>query len=45
MTCLACAAPAHPRKSAHGLCIGHALIFLAGPWYSLAEFLLWRESR
>lgn len=43
MTCLVCERKAHPRKSAHGLCLGHALLFLYGPFSNLEQFILWRE--
>jgi hypothetical protein len=42
MTCRACTATAHPRKSAHGLCLAHALMFLWGPWFTVEEFILRR---
>lgn len=44
MTCRACRRHAHPRKSTHGLCIGHALMFLLGPYASVEEFILRRCS-
>jgi hypothetical protein len=40
MTCRACHLPALERKSAHGLCLGHALMYLLGPCQSVEEFIL-----
>lgn len=44
MSCRACDRPAHPQKSARGLCLGHALLFLLGPWETVEEFILKRRS-
>lgn len=40
MTCRACHLQALERKSAHGLCLGHALLYLLGPWLTVEEFIL-----
>lgn len=40
MICRACHHPALQRKSAHGLCLGHALLYLLGPWGTVEEFIL-----
>lgn len=40
MTCRACRRPALERKSAHGLCLGHALLYLLGPCTTVEEFIL-----
>lgn len=39
-TCRACHLPALERKSAHGLCLGHALLYLLGPCTTVEEFIL-----
>lgn len=40
MICRACHHPALQRKSAHGLCLGHAFLYLLGPCTSVEEFCL-----
>lgn len=40
MICRACNLPALQRKSAHGLCLGHALLYLLGPCTTVEEFIL-----
>jgi len=44
MICRACTTPALQRKSAHGLCLGHALLYLLGPCTTVEEFILTRTS-
>lgn len=38
--CRTCTKPALQRKSAHGLCLGHALLYLLGPHTTVDEFVL-----
>jgi hypothetical protein len=40
MTCRACALPALKHRSAHGLCVGHAFLYLLGPSTTVEEFIL-----
>jgi hypothetical protein len=44
MTCRACHLQAVERKSANGLCLGHALLYLLGPWSTVEQFILTRTS-
>lgn len=43
MTCRVCEEPAFRSKSARGLCLGHAFLFLLGPWETVEEFILKRR--
>lgn len=40
MICRACHLLALRRPSAHGLCLGHALLYLLGPYASVEDFIL-----
>jgi hypothetical protein len=42
--CRCCERPAHESRSARGLCLGHALIFLLGPCATVEEYLLTRRA-
>lgn len=42
--CRCCESPAFPRRSARGLCLGHALLFLWGPCATVEEFILSRRA-
>lgn len=44
MKCRDCEETAHSTKVARGLCLGHALLFLCGPWVTVEEFLLRRKA-
>lgn len=45
MTCRTCPRPALARPSAHGLCVGCALLFQFGPWTSVEKFVLATQLR
>lgn len=44
MMCRACERPAIRRESAHELCLGHAFLFLLGPYETVEEFILARRT-
>lgn len=44
MSCRACHRLALARPSAHGLCIGCALLYLLGPCVNVEQFVLLRSS-
>jgi hypothetical protein len=44
MNCRACHLPALGRKSSHGMCLGHALLYLLGPCTTVEQFILMRPS-
>jgi hypothetical protein len=44
LPCRCCSASAHPTRGARGLCLGHALLFLLGPWATVEEFILARRA-
>jgi hypothetical protein len=44
MICRACSRPALRRASAHGLCMGCALLFQLGPWVTVEAFVNRRKN-
>lgn len=44
MTCRTCCRPALARPSAHGLCVGCALLFLLRPRVDVEQFVLLMSS-